>query len=81
MKVASGSIGGRSFAERIGSWFRHLITNLSDRELDAFVAAVGDDEVQVVIQQTARFNWHRSVILAVLRQPGIKSLLVRSLFR
>lgn len=66
---------------RIGSWFRHFITNLSDRQLDTFVAAVGADEVQLVIQQTARFNWHRSVILAVLRQPGIKSLLVRSLLR
>lgn len=66
---------------RTGSWFRRLLTNLSDGELDTFVRAVGSDDVRVVIQQTAKFNWHRSVILAVLRQPGIKSLLVRSLFR
>ncbi len=66
---------------RTGSWFRYLISNLSDRELDAFVAAAGSDEVQAVIRETAKFNWHRSVILAVLRQPGIKSLFLRSLFR
>ncbi len=65
---------------RTGSLVRHLVTNLSDREIDAVLAAVGSSEVQTVIQQTAKFNWHRSVILAVLRQPGIKSLLFRSLF-
>ncbi len=64
-----------------GSWFRYLLANLTDRELDSFVAAVGSEEVRAMIQRTARFNWHRSVILAVLRQPGIKSLLFRSLFR
>lgn len=66
---------------RTGSWFRHLVSHLSDRELDTFVAAAKSDEVQAVIRETARFNWHRSVILAVLRQPGIKSLFFRSLFR
>ncbi len=66
---------------RTGSWFRYLLTHLSDRELDTFVAAMGADEVQLVIQQTARFNWPRAVILAVLRQPGVKFLLFRSLFR
>ena len=64
-----------------GRWFRHLLTKLSDRELDAFAAALGSERVQLVIQRTAKFNWHRSVILALLRQPGIKSVLFRSLFR
>ena len=64
-----------------GRWFRHLLTKLSDRELDAFAAALGSERVQLVIQRTAKFNWHRSVILALLRQSGIKSVLFRSLFR
>ena len=65
---------------RTGSLVRHLVTNLTDREINAVLAAVGSEDVQAVIQQTAKFNWHRSVILAVLKQPGIKSLLFRSLF-
>lgn len=64
---------------RAGSWIRMLAAKLSDRELDAILAAVGSDDVQAVIQQTARFNWHRSVVLAVFKQPGIKSLFFRSL--
>ena len=66
---------------RTGLWFRHLLTNLSDRELDRFVAAMASDDVQAVLAQTARFNWHRSAIVALLRQRGIKSILLRSLFR
>jgi hypothetical protein len=37
--------------------------------------------VRAVIDRTARFNWHRSVVLALVRQPGIKTTLLRSLFR
>jgi flavin-dependent dehydrogenase len=66
---------------RTGGWFRHLLANFTDRELDAFVRAVGSDDVRALIHATARFNWHRSVILALVRQPGIKSILLRSLFR
>ncbi len=66
---------------RTGSWFRHVLANLSDREFDAFVAALASDDVQAVIRQTARFNWHRSVVMALLRQAGVKSILLRSLFR
>lgn len=66
---------------RTGSWFRYLLTHLADRELDAFVAALASEEIQLVIRQAAKFNWHRTLILALLRQPGIKSLLLRSLLR
>jgi geranylgeranyl reductase family protein len=66
---------------RTGSWFRQLLANFSDHELDRFVEAVASAEIRAVIAQTARFNWHRSVIMAVLRQPGMKSILLRSLFR
>lgn len=66
---------------RTAQWFRHLLEHLSDRELDRFVEAAGSEDVRAVVARTARFNWHRSVIMAVLRQPGIKAILLRSLFR
>jgi digeranylgeranylglycerophospholipid reductase len=66
---------------RTGGWFRHLLANFTDRELDAFVRAIGSEDVRAVIDHTARFNWHRSVVLALVRQPGIKTMLLRSLFR
>ena len=66
---------------RTGRWFRHLLVNLSDAEFDRFIAALASDDVRDVIDRTARFNWHRSVIRALLRQPGIKSIVLRSFFR
>lgn len=74
--------GARLMPEiRTGLRFRRLLASLSDRELDRFVAAMASDDVQAVLAETARFNWHRSAIVALLRQPGIKSILLRSVFR
>ncbi len=66
---------------RVADWLRTLVTRCTDREIDALIDAMASDDVQAVIRRTARFNWHRDLILAMLRQPGIKSLLVRALFR
>jgi hypothetical protein len=66
---------------RVADWLRGVVAGSSDTEIDALVAALGSDDVQAVIRRTVRFNWHRDVILAMLRQRGIKSLLVRALFR
>jgi digeranylgeranylglycerophospholipid reductase len=92
--LASDRLGARQLARyetrwkqrlsrelRTGGWFRHLLANLTDRDLDAFVQALASDDVRAVIDRTAKFNWHRDVILALVRRPGIKSLLLRSLFR
>ena len=45
------------------------------------VAALASDGVQALIKRKARFNWHSSLVLALVRQRGIKSLLLRSLIR
>jgi geranylgeranyl reductase family protein len=66
---------------RTGMWFRRLLATLSDPELQTFIEAAASEDVRPVINQTAKFNWHRSLILSVLRQRGIKSILFRSLFR
>jgi len=66
---------------RVASWLRQVLVRCTDAELDTLVRALAADDVQEVIRVSARFNWHRDVILALVRQPGIASLLFRSLFR
>lgn len=66
---------------RIADWLRQILTKCTDAEITTFVRALASDDVQAVINETARFNWHRDVILALVRQRGIVNLLVRSLFR
>jgi geranylgeranyl reductase family protein len=66
---------------RSGRWFRRLLASFTDAELGALVRAAGSDDVRAIIDRSARFNWHRSVILGLVRQDGIKSIILRSLFR
>src|SRR5262249_13131600 len=66
---------------RVGDQLRQLLVKCTDVEIDTLVRALGARDVQTVIQRTARFNWHRALILALVRQRGIASLLVRAVFR
>jgi geranylgeranyl reductase family protein len=66
---------------RTGRWFRDCLARFADHEWDVLVAALASDDVQSLIKRKARFNWHSPVILALVKQRGIKSLLLRSLFR
>jgi geranylgeranyl reductase family protein len=60
---------------------RRLFSRLADQEIERLMAALAAADIQAVIRQTARFNWHGEVIRAVLRQPGITSLLFQTLLR
>jgi flavin-dependent dehydrogenase len=66
---------------RVSAWLRQFLIRCNDGEIDGLVRALASDSVQSVIRRTARFNRHRDVILALLREPGIATLLLRSLFR
>lgn len=66
---------------RTGDWLRQLVTRCSDPEIDLLVRALGGDEVQALIRRSGRFNWHRDLILALVRQPRVSALLFRTLFR
>ena len=66
---------------RTSRWFRECLARLADREWDKLVMALASDDVQVLIKRMARFNWHSPLILSMLKQPGITSILLRSLFR
>jgi digeranylgeranylglycerophospholipid reductase len=66
---------------RVSSWLRQFLTRCRDAEIDGLIRALASDSVQGVIHRTARFNRHRDVILALLREQGIAALLLKSLFR
>jgi geranylgeranyl reductase family protein len=66
---------------RVAEWLRALVTRCSDAEIDRLVRALDAPEVRPLIQDTARFNWHRDLIVALVRQPRIATLLLRTLFR
>lgn len=66
---------------RVSAWLRQFMVRCRDAEIDGLIRALASDSVQAVIRRTARFNRHRDVILALVREPGIAGLLLKSLFR
>ena len=66
---------------RVAAWLRQFLGRCRDGEIDGLVRALASESVQAVIHDTARFNRHREAILALVREPGIARLLLRSLFR
>jgi digeranylgeranylglycerophospholipid reductase len=66
---------------RISSRMRRLFTKLADHEIDKLLGALMSDDVQRAIRGTIRFNWHGELIRAILRHPGVKSVLLHSLLR
>ena len=66
---------------RISSRIRRLFTKLADHEIDKLLGALMSDDVQRAIRQTIRFNWHGELIRALLRHPGVKSVLLHTLLR
>jgi len=66
---------------RVSAWLRQFLTRCRDAEIDGLIRALASDSVQAVIHRTASFNRHRNLILALVREKGIASLLLKSLFR
>jgi flavin-dependent dehydrogenase len=56
---------------RVGVWFRRLAARLAPSDLDALTELALRDGVLPVIRRAARFNWHRELIMELLRHPGV----------
>jgi digeranylgeranylglycerophospholipid reductase len=66
---------------RVSGYVRRLFTKLTDTEIETLVSAMVADDVQQILRRTARFNWHGGMIRSMLRQRGIKSVLLQALLR
>ena len=64
---------------RLSGWLRRIVASCRDHELDAMIRALAADDIQALIRGTARFNWHRGVIRALMAQRRFGGLLVRSM--
>ncbi len=66
---------------RASTFLRGLFIKFTDDQWEAVLRALASNDVQEVIRRTARFNWHGDLIRALVRQRGIKSLLLHALLR
>jgi flavin-dependent dehydrogenase len=69
---------GRIGAEiRAGRLFRRIFERMTGEEIDAVFRVLASDGVLEEVAAEARFDWHRGVILAMLRHPRLSGLLLR----
>ena len=66
---------------RIGDRLRQLVSRCTDEEIDTLVRVLGYGETQRLIARTVRFNWHRPLILGLLREPRMAPILLSGFFR
>ncbi len=55
----------------VGVWFRWIVARLSPSDLDALARLALTDGLMPVVRASARFNWHRELILQSLKHPGV----------
>ena len=62
---------------RAGMRFRRLLGWLAPTDLDDLARLGITDGLIPLIRATARFNWHRDLIVQSLRHPGVLQILMR----
>ncbi|MDE3154716.1 MAG: NAD(P)/FAD-dependent oxidoreductase [Acidobacteriota bacterium] len=58
---------------------RALAEQMDDAQIDALFDLARTDGVMPIVRKTARFNQHRSLILALLKHPPVRRILYRTL--
>ena len=58
---------------------RALAHHLTDDDIEAFFTLARTDGIMPIVRQTARFNQHRDFIVALLRHPPARRVLLRKL--
>jgi flavin-dependent dehydrogenase len=62
---------------RAGRLFRRIFERMTGEEIDAVFRVLASDGVLEAVAAEARFDWHRGIILAMLRHPRLSGLLLR----
>jgi digeranylgeranylglycerophospholipid reductase len=77
----------RTWRRRLGAEIRaqqrlrELAHEMTDLDIEAFFDLARTDGVMPIVRETARFNQHRGLILALLKHPPARKILFRSLRR
>jgi geranylgeranyl reductase family protein len=66
---------------RTGDRLRSIVSRCTDAEIDRLVRVFASRPVRALARRTARFNWHRDLIVALGRRPALATLLRRALVR
>lgn len=60
---------------KVGSYLRQLFSKFNDEQIDALVEFGNKKEIRPVIENLAKFDWHRNLIMSSLKFSIFKKLL------
>jgi len=66
---------------KMGYYFRLLGSRLLDGEIDKLFQIGSSDGILQMVKSKTRFDWHKEVIVALLRHPGLGRIFFRTLLR
>jgi geranylgeranyl reductase family protein len=65
------------FDLKVGTLFRRLFARMVDRDIDDLFQTLHSDRLLARITETVSFDWHRELILFLLKHPKLARILMR----
>jgi digeranylgeranylglycerophospholipid reductase len=65
------------FELKVGTLFRRLFARMTDRDVDEFFRTLCTDGLLARITERVSFDWHRELILFLLKHPKLSRILMR----
>ncbi|GIW48274.1 MAG: hypothetical protein KatS3mg078_2151 [Deltaproteobacteria bacterium] len=65
----------------LGEYFHSFFSRLGDKEIDELFHAAEKDGLLSFISQKGRFDWHREVIIKILKSPNLRKVLWKGLVK
>ena len=86
-KLMASHLAGyeRAWRDRLSAEFqaqltlRHLADGMNDAEIEHLFELARTDGIMPIVRRTASFNKHRNLILALLKHPPVRQMLLRRL--
>ena len=66
---------------KIGYYFRRVASKFTDTQLDELFDVITSDEILPLIRHKAKFDWHKDLMLSIVKQAAVRNLFFGSLMK
>ena len=66
---------------KIGYYFRRVASNFTDTQLNDLFEVITSDEVLPLLRRKAKFDWHKDLMLSIVKQAAVRNLFFGSLMK
>ncbi|NQT46468.1 MAG: NAD(P)/FAD-dependent oxidoreductase [Candidatus Omnitrophica bacterium] len=66
---------------KIGYYFRRVASKFTDAQLNDLFEVITSDEVLPLLRRKAKFDWHKDLMLSIVKQAAVRNLFFGSLMK